>query len=199
MSLMDQLTQVVASQLAPQASQKTGMNQNLAAQMMPMAMAVIMNGLKKNASTPQGAEALSRALENHDGSLLNNVSKIGDDNVLADGQKILGHILGGKRGQTEAALAKSAGVNQDQIGSLLAMAAPAILASLGRAKREQGLDSSALAGLVTEEGVRAQKAAPTQFGGLMNFLDADGDGDFTDDLMEGMGKSLMNGLFGNKQ
>ncbi|MEQ8177170.1 MAG: DUF937 domain-containing protein [Amphiplicatus sp.] len=199
MSLMDQLTQVVASQLAPQASQKTGMNQNLAAQMMPMAMAVIMNGLKKNASTPQGAEALSRALENHDGSLLNNVSKIGDDNVLADGQKILEHILGGKRGQTEAALAKSAGVNQDQIGSLLAMAAPAILASLGRAKREQGLDSSALAGLVTEEGVRAQKAAPTQFGGLMNFLDADGDGDFTDDLMEGMGKSLMNGLFGNKQ
>ena len=199
MSLMDQLTQVVASQLAPQASQKTGMNQNLAAQMMPMAMAVIMNGLKKNASTPQGAEALSRALENHDGSLLNNVSKIGDDNVLADGQKILGHILGGKRGQTEAALAKSAGVNQDQIGSLLAMAAPAILASLGRAKREQGLDSSALAGLVIEEGVRAQKAAPTQFGGLMNFLDADGDGDFTDDLMEGMGKSLMNGLFGNKQ
>ena len=177
MSLMDQLTQVVASQLAPQASQKTGMNQNLAAQMMPMAMAVIMNGLKKNASTPQGAEALSRALENHDGSLLNNVSKIGDDNVLADGQKILGHILGGKRSQTEAALAKSAGVNQDQIGSLLAMAAPAILASLGRAKREQGLDSSALAGLVTEEGVRAQKAAPTQFGGLMNFLDADGDGE----------------------
>ena len=199
MSLMDQLTQVVASQLAPQASQKTGMNQNLAAQMMPMAMAVIMNGLKKNASTPQGAEALSRALENHDGSLLNNVSKISDDNVLADGQKILGHILGGKRSQTEAALAKSAGVNQAQIGSLLAMAAPAILASLGRAKREQGLDSSALAGLVTEEGVRAQKAAPTQFGGLMNFLDADGDGDFTDDLMEGMGKSLMNGLFGNKQ
>ncbi len=199
MSLMDQLTQVVASQLAPQASQKTGMNQNLAAQMMPMAMAVIMNGLKKNASTPQGAEALSRALDNHDGSLLNNVGRIGDDNVLADGQKILGHILGGKREQTEAALAKSAGVGQDQIGALLAMAAPAILASLGRAKREQGLDSSALAGLVTEEGFRAQKAAPNQLGGLMQFLDADGDGDFKDDLMEGMGKSLMNGLFGGKQ
>ncbi len=196
MSLLDQLSTVVTQQVTAQAAQKTGMNEGLAAQLMPMAMAAIMGGLKKNASQPNGAEALASALDRHDGSLLNNISQLGQDDILADGRKILGHVLGGKQAQTERALAKTAGVDQAQIAQLLAMAAPAVLASLGRAKREQGLDPSALAGLVTEEGVRAQKAAPAELGGLMQFIDQDGDGDFKDDLLEAAGKKLLGGLFG---
>ena len=196
MSLMDQLTDVVVGQMSREAAQKTGLNEGLAAQLMPMAMAALMGGLKKNAAQPNGADALASALDRHDGSLLNNLGQLADDNTLADGQKILGHILGGKRAQTEQALAKSAGVNQDQVGQLLAMAAPMVLASLGRAKREQGLDASALAGLVTEESVRVQKAAPSELSGLMQFLDQDGDGDFKDDMLEAAGKKIFGGLFG---
>ncbi len=198
MSLMDQLTEVVAGQMAGQAAQKTGLSEGLAEKMMPMAMAALMAGLKKNASQPEGAQALANALDRHDGSLLNNVSALANDDVLSEGQKILGHILGGKQDQTAQALAKTAGVDQGQIVQLLAMAAPAVLASLGRAKREQGLDASALAGLVTEESVRAQKSAPPALGGLMGFLDQDGDGDFKDDILEQAGKQLLGGLFGRK-
>ena len=196
MSLMDQLTDVVVGQMSQQAAQKTGLNEGLAAQLMPMAMAALMGGLKKNASQPNGADALAKALDRHDGSLLNNLGQLGQDNTLADGQKILGHILGGKQASTERALAKTAGVDQGQVGQLLAMAAPMVLASLGRAKREQGLDASALAGLVTEESVRVQKAAPSELGGLMQFLDQDGDGDFKDDMLEAAGKKILGGLFG---
>ena len=196
MSLMDQLTDVVVDQVAGQAARRTGMNEGLTAQLMPMAMAALMGGLKKNAASPDGAEALANALNKHDGSLLNNISQLGQDDVLGDGQKILRHILGGKQTQTEKALAQTAGVNQDQIGQLLAMAAPAVLASLGRVKREQGLDASALAGLVTEESVRVQKAAPGELNELMSFLDQDGDGDFKDDMFEAAGKKLLGGLFG---
>ena len=198
MSLMDQLTNVVVQQVTQQASQKTGMTEGLAASMMPMAMAALMNGLKNNASNPNGAEALASALDRHDGSLLNNVSQLSSDDVMADGAKILGHILGGKQQRTEQALAKTAGVNQDQIGKLLAMAAPAVLASVGRAKREQNLDASGLAGLLAEEGVRAQKAAPSELNPLMQFLDQDGDGDFKDDVLEIAGKKLLGGLFGRQ-
>ena len=196
MSLMDQLSDVVVGQMSQQAAQKTGLNEGLTAQLMPMAMAALMGGLKKNASQPNGADALANALDRHDGSLLGNLSQLGQDSTLADGQKILGHILGGKQSQTERALAKTAGVDQGQVGQLLAMAAPMVLASLGRAKREQGLDASALAGLVTEESVRAQKAAPSELGGLMQFLDQDGDGDFKDDMLEAAGKKILGGLFG---
>ncbi len=198
MSLMDQLSDVVVGQMSQQAAQKTGLNEGLAAQLMPMAMAALMGGLKKNASQPNGADALASALDGHDGSLLNNLSQLGQDNTLADGQKILGHILGGKQAQTERALAKTAGVDQGQVGQLLAMAAPMVLASLGRAKREQGLDASALAGLVTEESVRVQKAAPSELGGLMQFLDQDGDGDFKDDMLEAAGKKILGGFFGRR-
>lgn len=198
MSLMDQLTEVVVGQMAGQAAQKTGLSEGLAEKMMPMAMAALMAGLKKNASQPQGAQALANALERHDGSLLNNVTGLANNDVLADGQKILGHILGGKQSQTTQALAKTAGVDQGQITQLLAMAAPVVLASLGRAKREQGLDASALAGLVTEESMRVQKSAPAELGGLMGFLDQDGDGDFKDDILEQAGKQLLGGLFGRK-
>jgi hypothetical protein len=193
MSLMDQLTQVVVGQVAKEAAAKTGLSEGLAAQMMPAAMAMLMNGLKKNASTPEGAEALAKALDRHDGSLLNNVGKLTDDSTLADGQKILGHILGSKQGPATSALAKS-GVSESQIGSLLAMAAPAVLASLGRAKREQGLDISGLAGLVTEEGVRAEKQAPNELSGLMKLIDKDGDGNVTEEIM-GMGAKMLGGLF----
>lgn len=194
MSLMDQLSKVVVDQVAGQAAQKTGLSESVAKQMMPMAMAVLMKGLKNNTADASGAEQLARALDRHDGSLLNNVSRMTDDDVLADGQKILGHILGGKQSGMEAALAKAAGANQDQIGKLLAMAAPAVLASLGRAKREQGLDSAGLAGMLAEEGVRVEKQAPKELGGLMGLIDRDGDGDITDEAL-GFGAKILGGLF----
>jgi hypothetical protein len=198
MSLMDQLTQAVSQQLSQQAAQKTGLSEGAAAQMMPMAVAALMAGLKKNAAEPGGAQAIANALDRHDGSLLNNATQLSNDNVLADGQKILGHILGGKQGQTESALAKAAGVDQSQIGNLLAMAAPAIMASLGKAKREQSLDVSSLAGLINQESANIQKAAPSELGGLLKFLDQDGDGDFKDDVLEAAGKKLLGGLFGKR-
>ena len=200
MSLMDQLTNIVAQQVTQQAAQKTGLSQDLAAKLMPMAMTALMGGLKKNTANPDGARALANALNKHDGSLLNDLERNAvDDNVLADGQKILGHILGANRGQAEQQLAKVAGgANQDQIGQLLAMAAPIVLGSLGRAKREQNLDEAGLAGLVREEGMRARKQAPSELGGLLSMLDADGDGDYKDDIAQGIGKRLLGSLFGRK-
>ena len=194
MSLINELTAMVAKE----AARNSGMSEDMTQKMMPMAMAAIMGGLKRNASNPQGAEALAGALDRHDGGLLNNLAGLGDSNVQADGQKILSHILGGKQATTEKALARTAGVDQSQISNLMAMAAPVILASLGQAKRQGGLDVSSLAGLVTQESARVQQAAPKELGGLMQFLDSDGDGDFKDDLLEAAGKQLLGGLFGRK-
>lgn len=194
MSIMDQLTKVVAAQVTQAAVQKTGISQGAAAKMAPMAMALLMNGLKKNAATPQGAQALSSALDKHDGGLLGNLTQLGDDNVMADGQKILGHIFGGNRQNAEAQLAQAAGIDQSQVSSMLAMAAPAVLGALGQAKREQNLDVSALAGLVNQEGQRAQSAAPKELSGLMKMIDSDGDGNLNNEAM-GIGKKLLGGLF----
>ncbi len=198
MSLMDQLTQVVASQMAQSAAQKTGLSEGMVAKLAPMAMGAIMNGLKTNASNPQGAQALASALDRHDGGLLNNIGNLANDDTMADGQKILGHVFGGRQAVAEQEIAKAAGgLDQGQVNALLAMAAPAVLGALGRAKREQNLDVSALAGLVTEEGQRAQKAAPAEMSGFMKMLDSDGDGNLNNEAM-GIGKKLLGGLFGKR-
>lgn len=194
MSLIEELGKAAFSQMTRNASAKTGLNEGAIAALMPMATAMLMNGLKKNVAQPGGAEALARALAKHDGSLLNNLSRSADADVMQDGTAILGHILGGKKGQAEQALAKAAGADPDQIAKLLAMAAPAILAGLGKAKREQGLDPDALARLVKSESQRAETAAPKELGGFLKWIDTDGDGRIDDNIAELATKGLA-GLF----
>lgn len=198
MSLFEQLQTLAMQQAAPQAAQRAGIDQSLAEKLMPMAMTALMGGLKKNVSTENGAASLASALDRHDGGIMDNLSSLTEGNTLADGQKILGHILGGKQGQTTQALAKTAGVKESQMGELLAMAAPLLMGALGQQKRTGNLDISALTNLVSEEGAKAQTAAPSAMDGLMSFIDQDGDGDFKDDLLEQAGKQLLGGLFGRK-
>jgi hypothetical protein len=197
MSLIEELGKAAFSQMTRNASTKTGLNEGAIAALMPMATAMLMNGLKKNVAKPGGAEALAKALTKHDGSLLNNLSRTADDDVMQDGNAILGHILGGKKGQAEQTLAKAAGANPDQIAKLLAMAAPAILAGLGKAKRDQGLDADALARLVKSESQRAETAAPKELGGFLKWIDTDGDGRIDDNIAEMATKGLAS-FFGKR-
>lgn len=182
MSLIETLGKAAFSQMSQKASAKTGVNETAIAALMPIATAMLMNGLKKNVGKPGGAEALAKALAKHDGGLLDNLGRAADDDVLDDGRAILGHILGGKQSEAETTLAKAAGVNSDQVSKILAMAAPAILAGLGKAQRQQGLDPSALAELVRAESVKAQSHAPNELSGLLKWVDADGDGRIDDDI-----------------
>lgn len=196
MSMAEILSQVVAAQLGKAASQKTGLSESAAAKLMPIAMAAILGGLKKNASSPAGAEALANALNKHDGGFLNDLTRAGNDDVMDDGRKILGHVFGPKQNQLEAAIAKTGGsVDAKQIGALLAMAAPAVLAALGKAKRDQGVDARSLPNLIQKESAQVQAAQPGGLGDIMKLLDADGDGKISSAEIN-RGKGLLSGLAG---
>lgn len=197
MSLIETLGKAAFSQMTRNASAKTGVNETAIAALMPVATAMLMNGLKKNVAQPGGAEALAKALAKHDGGLLDNLGKAADDDVMADGRAILGHILGGKQSQAESALAKAAGVNSDQVAKLLAMAAPTILAGLGKAQRQQNLDAGALAQLVRAETAKAETHAPKEIGGLLKWIDQDGDGRIDDELA-GLAAKGLSGFFNKR-
>ena len=198
MSLMEQLSAALARDASGAAAQKTGLQEDVVAKLMPLAVAAVMGGLKKNTANAGGAQALSNVLERHDGGVLNNLGQMDQDDLLADGAKILGHVLGGRQGATERALAKTTGAEPNQIGQLLAMAAPAVLGALGKQKHQAGLNANDLASLIGQERQQLDNSAPRELGGLMQFFDADGDGDFQDDLLEQAGKSLLGGLFGKR-
>jgi hypothetical protein len=67
------------------------------------------------------------------------------------------------------------------------MAAPLIMAWLGRKKRQDHLDPDSLGRVLREQNQSVQTASP-QLGGLARILDADGDGGVADDIVAGLGK-----------
>lgn len=138
------------------------------------ALPLLLGGLARNASTPQGADALHGALQrdhaNVDlGGLLGNVLGGG-----GQGDSILGHIFGGRRDQAAQGLGQTSGLGASGAGQLLAMLAPLVLGVLGRMNNSEGMTSNGLSGVLGQE---AQRSQQTGIGGLLSSVfDSDGDG-----------------------
>ncbi len=174
-----------------------------------MALPVLMQAMKRNASSPQGADGLLSALNSkHDGSILDNIGGLFeggvDSNVMEDGSKILGHILGGKQQNVENAIGAKAGMDANSVANILKVAAPILMGMLGKQTKEQNVsDSSGLDGLLG--GLLKGNSPQQEQSFLESILDADGDGSIIDDVAGmvlggskkggGLG-ALLGGLFG---
>ncbi|GAA3589192.1 DUF937 domain-containing protein [Flavivirga amylovorans] len=190
---------------------QTGQDESKTGSVLTMALPVLMQAMKRNSATPQGAEGLLSALNNkHDGSILDNLGGLFgggvDSNVLDDGGKILGHVLGGKQQNVENALSQKSGMDAGSVAQILKVAAPILMGVLGKQSRQQNVSNSSgieslLGGLL---GGNSQKQEQSF---LESILDADGDGSVIDDVAgmvlggdkkkSGLG-GLLGGLFGGK-
>ncbi len=104
------------------------------------ALPVLINAMRRNTKRRDGAEALANALErDHDGSILDDVSGHLQQSDSTEGNGILKHILGDKRGALESILGKKSGLSAGAIGGLLAKLAPLLMGALGKARKEGGL------------------------------------------------------------
>ncbi|HJW29099.1 MAG TPA: DUF937 domain-containing protein, partial [Saprospiraceae bacterium] len=106
-------------------------------------------GLSKNAQQPGGAAALVSAVDrDHDGSLLDDVAGFlfgghqTQNPNTTNGAGILSHILGNNQSLITDVLTKATGLNNSQIGKLMISLAPMVLAAIGRARNQQGLDTA---------------------------------------------------------
>lgn len=189
--ITDMIVQQLGNNGAKMIADRLGIPESVAKMAISAALPMIVGGLGRNASDPSGAQAISGALDKHDGSILNDVlGALGKPEEKQDGMAILGHILGSKQNNAQAALGQAAGLEQDKAGDLMAMLAPIVMGQLGQAKKEQGLDASAIAQLLGQE----KETADKQLGGMASLLDMDGDGDITDDMLK-LGGNLLGGLF----
>ena len=194
MDLLDgQLNEGLIDQLSQQLG---GANKQQTATAATGIMSTLMSAMAKNASTPEGANALSNALDNdHDGSVLDNIMDLlggsaQPQNTRAmNGAGILNHVLGGKQNGAINMISQLSGLNSGQTGSLMTMLAPMVMGALGRTKREQGLDAGGLSSLLNGT-VQTANAKRQEMGMIGKFLDQDGDGSFMDDIA-GMGMNLL--------
>ena len=170
------------------------------------AVPLLMGALARNANrSPEEARSLARALErDHDGSLLDGLSGLlggsggGLGGLLGaaggllggraagkatDGDGILGHILGERRGTVEQGVARASGLDVGQVSRLLAALAPLVMGALGKAKRSQNLDPDGLTALLNRERATIEERTEgMQQGSLLQLLDRDDDGAIADDL-----------------
>lgn len=200
MSLFDQVTQQLGPDGIRQLSQQIGADEQQTAGAVEMALPVLLGGLAKNAQSPAGAQALGAALDKDHagGGLLDNLgAMLGGGGLASMGGGILGHVLGGRQPAVEQGIGKATGLNGSQVGKLLMLLAPIIMAALARRKQQSGVDSGALGGMLAGEREDLQQRNP-KLGGLASMLDRDGDGSIVDDLakMAGGGRGGAGGLGG---
>ncbi len=76
-SLDQLLGQTAGAEAVGQISNTVQAEPSLVNSAIQMALPALINGLANNASTPAGAESLNNALDQHDGSILDNLGGLG--------------------------------------------------------------------------------------------------------------------------
>jgi len=192
-SLLSTLTQQLGGDAIQQISAQLGTDPASTQTAVGAALPLLLGALGRNTASPDGAAALSTALQQHDGSVLNNLTGfLSSGGNIQDGSAIVGHVLGGKQDAVANSLSQVSGLNAGSTSQLLAMLAPVVMGALGKTQREEGLNAGGLANLLSGE----QSHADSMLGGLASqLLDANHDGSIVDDVVN-MGSKLLGGLFG---
>ena len=133
MDLLNLFTGAMTSQSSVNTlSEKTGASNAQIKKLLILALPLIIKAMTSNASSQNGASSLLSALTQHKSTAsLDTQVKEAD---AEDGAKIIGHILGGNSQSVMNSLAAQSGMNSDQVGSVLANIAPALLSGVSAAK-----------------------------------------------------------------
>ena len=196
---MDALTQQLLQQLSgnglSQISRQIGADEQATGSALSAAVPLLVSALAKNASKPEGAQALHQALtQDHDGSIFDDLLGFLGNPQAANGAGILGHILGPRQRAVTKGLATGTGLKGKQIGQLLTIAAPLLMGALGKQRQKQGFDTDGLSAFLGGQRQKVQQANPDLMGTLNNLLDRDRDGSAANDILGMVGR-----LFKRKQ
>ncbi len=202
--LLDLLNSPMGKQLISGVAGQTGQPESKTADVLSMAMPLLLGAMKKNVTSSQGAQGLMSALSSkHDGSILENLGGLFgggvDESVMNDGAGILGHVFGGKQPQVENALSQKSGMDAGSIANILKIAAPIVMGFLGKQKAQSNVsDANGLNGLLG--GMLGGQPQQNQ-SLITTLLDSDGDGSILDDvagmvLNSGKKKGGLGGLLG---
>ncbi len=199
-SLQDLLGQEKGDQAVEQISQNVGADSSVVNTAIQAALPMLLNGLASNASTPQGAESLNTALDQHsDGGILSNLGGLAGmifgggqqaapASPQADAGGILGHIFGSSQGQVAQDVSNKSGLGIGQVAQIMMFLAPIVMGHLGQQKQEQGIGAGGLGGLIGGllGGGQAQAQAQSSGNSVLNMasnaLDSNHDGSALDDI-----------------
>jgi hypothetical protein len=184
MNILEAVLNAQGGAAVREAGQSVGLSQDQTSSALSALVPALAAGLQKNSSQPGGLESLLGALTGGGHSrYVDDPSTLRREDVVTDGNAILGHILGTKDASRAVAgrAAAQTGLGEDVLKKLLPVAATLVMGSL--AKQQLGSTAAQVGG--------------TDGGGIIGMLtpllDQNRDGSMMDDILGHAGK-----LFGGR-
>ncbi|MCF6251651.1 MAG: DUF937 domain-containing protein [Methylococcaceae bacterium] len=182
MGILDVILGGQNTQLISQLAQKSGIGeadvQNVINQLLP----AVSKGIKANVGSSEGLGGLISALSSGDHQqYLDNPEKLSDPEAVDEGNAILGHVFGNKDVSRNVAdqAAQASGVDSGIVKMLLPLVATTVMGALSK---ETANNPSLGSGGLDVNNLLGGDSSPVS-SLITSFLDADGDGDVTDDLL----------------
>lgn len=194
MNLLDLVSGPVGQQLIGGLSKQTGANDSSVSSAVSLALPFLLSQMNKNASTPEGAANLDKALNEHPGSVLNNIDGLLNSGNMADGLGILGHVFGDKQNQVAKNISKQSGLSTGNVLQILATLAPIVMGFLGKEKQTNNINQNGISGLLGGLLGGMQQTNGTELSMIEQMLDSNGDGSIMDEAMD-LGSKLLGGFF----
>jgi hypothetical protein len=144
--------------------------------------------MNSNANSSKNSGGLFDALtKDHDGGILDDLMGYasGQSNInarTANGDGVLGHLLGKKQTGAIDMLTKVSGLDSGKAGSLLSMLAPVVMGAVGKNMKQNNVHpgglTDLLGGVLNSANQNQQEQSMIE-----KLLDSDGDGSVVDDLL----------------
>ena len=211
-NILELLNSDLGKQIIGGVSQETKQPANKTADVVSLALPLLMGAMKRNTNSPEGAAGLMGALNSkHNGGILDNLDGFFgggvDEDQKIDGLGILGHVLGGSQDNVVGALSKRSGVDSNSVMKILQVIAPLVLGYLGKQKQQRNVQTDSDLGDLLGGLLGGGKKQQKQQGLIESLLDGDNDGSILDDVAgmvlnsgskkkSGLG-GLLGGLFRN--
>lgn len=212
MNMFDMIQSAAGGQAVNQVAGKFGLSEAQTQMALKALLPAISGGLKRNAAEPQGLQGLMGALQkgSHE-RYLDSPEALTRPETVADGNAILGHLLGSKdmSRQVASQAAQKTGISDGILKQMLPIVAAMAMGSLSKQSKKpeisellmgalasqmggQKSGGGGLAGMVgsmlggrqgTRQPDQQQQAGGLNLGMLGGLLDADGDGNAMDDIL----------------
>lgn len=175
MALLDMAQQYLGQNEVAQISQHLGINPAVAQTAISAALPMIVGGMARHASNPQGADAIQQAASAHEEVTQNvgSVLQAGPPADVGSSGGLLGTIFGAHRDTVQQSVQQASGLDPEKAKKLLMMLSPIVLGVLARHQfggtQATQADPGQLASGLQQEAKAAQQQSP-HVGGLLGQL-----------------------------
>ena len=129
-------------------SNLTGANTKDISNVLTSALPSLLKGVTEQAKNNVTAEGFAKALAQHAKDDTSSLSGFLGKVDLADGAKIISHLLGSDKEETINRAVMASGVSANNVNAILSAIAPMLLSLLGKQTEEDGNQESGVRGLV---------------------------------------------------